>query len=240
MTNAKENAKEKKKQKLALQKKYGQRITIARQGREAFLQKDYISAQKKYYEYLGILTELNEVDDLFKLSPSMFDNKREVTEMLLVSHVYWEVARINERSPQLEKIYSKALSQFVKFTVNQPYQVLNAEMLRKYIKKNKRVTPKYETLNSAYQQIFVQSKKCYIATHCLGTSAPATLILRQFKKSLILMPGGTEFVRLYYKYSPKLIQFLEHNPNLDRFFQPIASTGLKVFASILKSSIFKR
>lgn len=240
MKSAKENAKEKKKQKIALQKKYGQRITIARQAREAFLQKDYISAQRKYYEYLGILSELNDIDDIFKLSPSMFDNKREVTEMLLVSHVYWEVARINETSPQLEKVFARALSQFVKFTVNQPYQVLNAEMLRKYIKKNRKVTQKYGQLNAAYQQIFVQSKKCYIATHCLGATSPWTQTLRQFKLWLLETPGGIHFVRFYYLFSPKLIRFLEAHPGLDRIIQPLFAVSLKGFASILKSSILKR
>ena len=240
MKSANENAKDKKKQKLALQKKYGIRITIARQAREAFLQKDYITAQRKYYEYLGILADLNEIEDIFKLSPSMFDNKREVTEMLLVSHVYWEIARINERSPQLEKVFQKALSQFVKFTTNQPYQVLNAEMLRKYIKKNKRVTPQYSTLNGAYQQIFVQSKKCFIATHSLGPDSHWTQTLREFKNFLLNKPGGLEFVRTYYLFSPKLIEFFQSHPKLDKIIQPLVRELLKGFALILKFSILKR
>ncbi len=240
MKESNENQKEKKKKKLALQKKYGTRITIARQGREAFLAKDYVGAQRKYNEYLGILSELNDIDDIFKLSPSMFDNKREVTEMLLVSHVYWEIARINEKSPQLEKVFYKALAQFVKFTVNQPYQVLNAEMLRKYIKKNKRVTPKYTVLNDAYQQIFVQSKKCFIATHCLGATSADTNTLREFKNLLIKSNIGIGFVRWYYLTSPKLIRFFEANPKIDRFAQPIISAPLKAFATILKYCIFKR
>ncbi len=240
MKESSENQKEKKKKKLALQKKYGTRITIARQGREAFLAKDYVGAQRKYNEYLGILSELNDIDDIFKLSPSMFDNKREVTEMLLVSHVYWEIARINEKSPQLEKVFYKALAQFVKFTVNQPYQVLNAEMLRKYIKKNKRVTTKYSVLNDAYQQIFVQSKKCFIATHCLGARSVETNTLREFKNLLIKSSIGMGFVRWYYLTSPKLIRFFEKNPKIDRFAQPIISAPLKAFATILKYCIFKR
>ena len=44
----KETEKEKQRRKLALNKKYGQRITIARQGRDAFMQKDFITATKKY------------------------------------------------------------------------------------------------------------------------------------------------------------------------------------------------
>ena len=145
-----------KKKKLALQKKYEQRITIARQGREYFSQKDYVNAAKKYNEYLGILAELNEVDEIYKLTPSMFDQKKQVTEMLLISHIYWELARVHEMTPKLQTAFNKCITQFVKFTANQPYQVLNAEMLRKYIKKNKNKTPQLGVLNHAYQQIFVQ------------------------------------------------------------------------------------
>ena len=48
---SKETQKEKSRRRLALQKKFGQRITIAKQGREAFLSKDYITATKKYYSH---------------------------------------------------------------------------------------------------------------------------------------------------------------------------------------------
>ena len=98
-----ESDKDKAKRKVQLQKKYGQRITIARQGRDAFMQKDYIGATKKYNEYLSILAQMNDQEDIYKLSPVMFDNKKEVTEMLLISHIYWEIARINEMTPKLQK-----------------------------------------------------------------------------------------------------------------------------------------
>lgn len=239
MTTAKEKQKEKKKQKLALQKKYGQRITIARQGRESFLQKDYVNAQKKYNEYLSILAELNDIEDIYRLSPAMFDSKREVTEMLLVSHVYWEIARINEMTPKLQKNFYKALSQFVKFTVNQPYQVLNAEMLRKYIKKNKNVTPQYPVLNDAYQQIFVQSKKCYIATHCFGATHPTTNIYRNLKDLLLEYPLGQKFIILYYETSPQFIQFITKHKLIGKWVHTPVKLTLYALAKILTKSILK-
>ena len=125
----------KQRQQINLQKRYGQRITTAKQGREYFLKKDYPNAVKKYHEYLGILSELNELEDIFQLGPKHFDPRKQVTEMLLISHVYWELSRTYEMIEKFQPQFDKSLNQFVRFTVNQPYQVFNAEMLRKYIKK---------------------------------------------------------------------------------------------------------
>ena len=226
----KENSKDNSKRRLALQKKYGQRITIARQGREAFLQKDYINASKKYSEYLGILADLKDLDDIYRLSPTHFDKKREITEMLLISHIYWEIARINETTPRLQKTYHKALSQFIKFTANQPYQVLNAEMLRKFIKKNKN-SPQLPSLNEAYSQIFVQSKKCYIASMSLGFDHEHTQTLRLFKLKILKFSIGRKFVEYYYRFSPSFVSYCERHVGfyriMDFFIKPTLITLAK-------------
>lgn len=235
-----EESKREKQKKLALQKRYGQRITIARQGREAFLQKDYITASKKYNEYLGILAESKDVDDIFKLTPAMFDQKAQVTELLLISHIYWEVSRINEMTPKLQKTFYKALSQFVKFTVNQPYQVLNSEMLRKYIKKNKRVSPQLGQLNQALSQIHVQSKKCFIATECFGFDHPITQDLRDFKKELLKWPLGNKAVELYYRTSNQIVESKSKKNLLAILFIFIIKTPLRLFAKFTQTSIFNR
>lgn len=235
----KETEKENGRRKAALQKKYTHRITIAKQGREAFQQKDYIAATKKYNEYLGILAELNDVDDVYKLSPAMFDNKKEVTEMLLISHVYWEISRINEMTPKLQKTYAKALSQFVKFTVNQPYQVFNAEMLRKYIKKNKNVSAQINLLNDAYQQIFVQSKKCYIATMCFTETHQTTQILRDFKQVILKYKYGRHFVANYYSVSSRLVSFCQTRPYLKNSINFFTRPLLTLLAKTLQQFILK-
>jgi hypothetical protein len=228
--NAKEISKEKQKRQLALGKKYGQRITIARQAREAFLQKDYINATKKYNEYLSILAQLKEIEDIYKLTPVMFDQKKEVTEMLLISHIYWEIARINEMTPRLQKVYTQALSQFVKFTANQPFQVLNAEMLRKYIKKNQKVTPQLGLLNDAYQQIFVQSKKCYVATMCFGQDHEYTNAIRSLKPVIREYRYGRKFIEYYYRYSPKLVYYSSKYPILKSIANFLTKKPLTILA----------
>lgn len=237
--NENTDAKVDKKRHLALQKKYNQRITIAKQGREFFAQKDYVNAAKRYNEYLAILSELNEVEDIYHLTPSMFDEKTQVTEMLLISHVYWDLSRVNEMTPKLQVAYNKCMKQFVRFTANQPYQVLNAEMLRKYIKKNKHKTPQLGVLNHTYSEIFVQSKKCYIATMCFGPNAIETNTLRHFKLKLLQLPFGEKLVSLYYFYSSKLVDACEERKVLRLTTTSFSKPILICFAYVLKRSILK-
>ncbi len=233
-----EDDKRDKAKKLALQKKFGQRITIARQGRDAFLGKDYITASKKYNEYLSILSETNDLPDIYQLSPTMFNQKTQVTELLLISHIFWELARIHEMTPKLQHTFTKCLKQFVRFTVNQPYQVLNAEMLRKYIKKNKN-SVQVAFLNDTLSQIFVQSKKCFIATYCYGEEHRITSQLRAFKLDLLDWPAGKAFVQTYYQYSSKLVEFCIEHKTVAKVIRSLFSPPLWLFAKFTQTSIFK-
>lgn len=238
-SESKESIKEKNRRKLSLQKKYSTRITIAKQGRESFLVKDYISATKKYTEYLAILAEMNEAEGIYSITPSMFDSKKHVTEMLLISHIYWELSRINEMTPKLQSNFQKTLNQFVKFTINQPYQVLNAEMLRKYIKKNKNVSRQIQSFNTAYQQIFVQSKSCYIATFCFGEGSEELSTLRNFKRVLVRSTLGLKFTEFYYRFSSSLVTKANQNNTMAKFFLLASKIPLQIFAKTLKHCIFK-
>lgn len=238
MARLSEEEKEKKRKEVVLNKKYGQRITIARQGRDAFAQKDFITASKKYNEYLSILANFNDIEDVFGLSPKMFDNKKDVTEMLLISHVYWDIARINEMTPKLHKNFSKAVSLFVKFTVNQPFQVYNAEMLRKYNKKNKN-SPCNAELVEAYQQIFVQSKKCFVATLCFGEEHQTTSTLRKLKAYLLKFSLGLKLVELYYNISSPLSSFCENNKVAKFFLTSTARPILTLLAKTIQISNIK-
>lgn len=231
---SKEEAKEKARRKLALQSKYTQRITIAKHGREMFLGKDYVGAARKYAEYLGILSELNELEDIYQLAPSMFDDKKDLTEMLLISHVYWELSRIYEMTPKLQKSYEKSLKQFIRFTINQPYQVLNSEMLRKYIKQNKNVSRQITALEKAFSQIQVESKKCFIATHAFGEEHWVTAELRLFKKNMLSGANGTRLVSTYYSISSRMVKLVETKRSLAPILRHLSTTPLMLCALTLK------
>ncbi len=239
MTTKEEDKKEQQRRVL-LQRKFGQRITIARQGREAFLAKEYVICMHKYLEYLTIVSDSRDVEDIYALSPSDFDDKTQLSELLLISHIYWEMARINEMTPKLQANFQKCLSQFVKFTINQPYQVLNAEMLRKYNKMNAKRSRFATKYSEAYSEIFVQSKKCFIATECFGYDHPHTNNLRVFKNELLQWPFGEVLVATYYKSSPLMIKKLHQIALLETLKKYLVVPFLTFFSLFTETSIFKR
>jgi len=228
---------EEKRKKLTLQKRYAGRITVAKIGREAFLARDFVTATRKYNEYLGIIADIQEKSSIFHLAPEKFDKTREVTEMLFISQIYWELARVYEMTPKLQEGFHKSLDQFVRFTINQPYQVLNAEMLRKYIKKNKYRSKQIVALEKAYAKIFVQSKKCFIATHTFGENHPITNELRHFKAWLLSKKYGQHLVASYYRFSSPLVDFLDQSPKFSLFFKFVTAPLLFTFSKLIKPFI---
>ncbi len=240
MSDTKEESREERQKKLTLQKQFSKRITVARQGREAFLEKDYVSCMRKYNEYLKILADTKEVDDIFKLNPSLFGDETQISELLLISHIYWEMARIYEMTPKFQANFQKSLNQFIKFTINQPFQVLNAEMLRKYIKINGKKSRHVKLYSESYSQILIESRKCYIATICFGDIHPTTDRLRIFKDELSNWPLGLELIALYYKYSTKFVLFLEKHFLIKKVSKAILGPILLSFSILTQTSIFKR
>lgn len=220
--------------KIQLQKRYSHRITIAKAGREAFLEKKYVHASKHYHEYLTILAERYQKANYYQLGPELFDPEKEMTEMLLVSQVFWDMSRIYEMTPKLSQAFHKCLNQFVRFTINQQYQVLNAEMLRKYIKKNKKRSTQISSLEKAYSQIFIESKKCFIATHSLGETHPVTGELRLFKQKLQTRSCGPKLIEIYYRISSPLVEFLNKKPLFSRIFKAFTAPFLIAFSKLIK------
>lgn len=235
-----EEEKKEHQRKLQLQKKLSERITIARQGREAFLAKDYVNCMQKYLEYLTIISQSREIEDIYSLKPSDFDDTTQLSELLLISHVFWEMARINEMTPKLQANFQRCLSQFVKFTVNQPYQVLNAEMLRKYNKANAKRSRFADKYSEAYSAIFVQSRKCFIATECFGEEHHHTNSLRVFKNELLQWPYGEAIVAFYYRTSPLFVNKVRASKSLSLVKDFVILPLLTFFSLFTETSIFKR
>ncbi|HXH31997.1 MAG TPA: hypothetical protein VNJ01_14400 [Bacteriovoracaceae bacterium] len=196
--------------KLLLKHKYINRITVTRFGKECMDAGDYAGALKRYVEYMEIMTEVKEVKDIFSIRPQHFDPKKDLTELLMISHVYFEMARIYDAVPKYHEKAQQCLEQFVVFSANQPFQVINSELVRKSIKKS--VFKNQEIFRKAYQDIFVQSKKCYVVTFCLGPEHKVTQEFRAFKDVLLDYQVGQQLVGIYYRYSSNAVDRWQDNP----------------------------
>lgn len=204
---------------IVLNHRFEHRITVARFGKESMDAGNYANALLKYNEYFRIMADVKQVKDAYSLTPKNFDPKKDLSEMLMMSHLYFEMARIYDASPRFTEEAKKCVDQFVLFSIDQPYQVINSELARKSLRKRSFKNPKF--FRDAYEQIFVKSKRCYIVTFCYGDTHPITNQYRQLKDLLLEYKAGQELVRIYYSYSSRAVETWKGN-----FF-------MKVFAKII-------
>ena len=222
---------------IKLKHKYENRITIARHGKECLDNGDYGNALKKFMDYFHIMAEIKEIRDHYDLRVAMFDPKKELTEMLMISHLYFEMARMYDAVPKFKQDVAKCLEQFVIFTANQPYQVVNSELVRKYLKKSNFKNP--DLFRNAYQQIYVQSKKCYIVTFCYGNDHRITKECREFKDWLLKYALGQQVVRHYYRISSEAVPVCERNFFLRHTTRFFVRPALLLFSKVILPAILK-
>jgi hypothetical protein len=201
---------EERERRLKLKHKFSTRITKVKFGKQFLVANHYTGALKHFLEYMHIMAEVKEVDDIYQLHPKMFNQSKDITEMLMISHLFFEMAKIYDAIPKFHDDCRKCLQLFVLFSANQPFQVVNSEMCRKNIKK--RSFKLEEDFRLSYQQIYVQSKKCYVVTFCLGDAHPVTHQCREFKDRLLEHPAGFSLVRTYYRFSSVAVERWGHSP----------------------------
>ena len=229
-----EEAQEKKLKK-AIAVRYKQRLAIVKEAKESLAKKDFYNAIIKYNQYLNILADFKGIDAA-QLSPKHFDAARDVSELLLISHVYWDLTIIYDQTPKLEKEFHKSLSKFVEFTVGFKYQPLNSTIIKRYIRKQG--IGHLKDFKEANKHIFIQSKKCFVATFAFGEEHEATKTLRLFKeKKLNNHPCGPKVIEIYYTYSPLIIYFLEKNKIMCFLGKMISRIILLPFASFIRRYI---
>lgn len=222
---------------IKLKYRYETRITTARHGKESLTAGDYGNALKKFTEYLSTMAEIKEVKDIYSLRAGQFDPKREITEMLMMSHIYFEMARLYDAVPRFKQDTVKCLEQFTHFSANQPYQVVNSELVRKYLKKSNFKNP--DLFRNAYQQIYVQSKKCYVVTFCYGDNHQVTRECREFKDWLLNYTVGQQIVRHYYRFSSEIVPLCENNFFLRVSTRLFIKPALLLFSKIILPVILR-
>ena len=231
-------AREERERMLILKHKMDNRITTTRHGKESLDSGDYGGAIRKFNEYLLTIAEAKGATNIYGIKVHQFDPQKDLTEMLMISHVYFEMARIYDASSKFQEDSQKCLEQFVHFSANQPYQVVNSELVRKYLKKS--VFKNHENFRNAYQQIYVQSKKCYVVTFCYGNSHPVTQDYRALKDVLLESQWGREFVRLYYKASSDIVPTWSDSKIMRFIGRYFFAPTLLLFSKTLLRLILKR
>lgn len=179
------------------------RLELARAGISAYQRRRLGEAVTHFANYIKILEEIKEVRE-GGLLPTHFDLKKDLPELLMISGVYWDLAKLYDRtrSPQKYKEFLHFVEKYVAFSKGMPFQHLCAEAVRKYLSGDKPVHR--DAFKNAYRVLSVE--KCFVATAVAEELSPVTLpTLRKFRDE-ILAPTklGRIFIRLYYWAGPEL------------------------------------
>ena len=215
-----------------LEGKYKQRFTIAKEGKAALNRRDYRMMIYRYSEYLKIMADTFEVQTIYDLKPAFFDTKKDVAELLLISQIYWELAKVYDGSSKSKDKLELCLKQFIRFTIGMQFQGLNTEIIRKELKRRK--FRNKELMLKCLEGIYKESGGCYVATY-FEADLQTLKTLRNFKSSYLnKSKWGQKFIYYYYEFSPELIHFFNLYPLFKNMFQIPISFFIKSFPFILR------
>lgn len=219
-------------------KQYKERLKLLRKGQEYSQNDDIPKSVECYSQYLNALAAYFKIEEP-QLHPKLFDQEKDIAEILLISHVYWDLAKAYDRSPRLAGECVRCLDQFVKFTVGFKYQYVNARMLKSYMRK--RIAHHPKAFKDTYERIQVESKGCFIATDLYGENHIVTCDLRSFKTNIQHQKLGLFFIDFYYQSLCPLFFFLKrHCPQvISPLFEGVVKTSVS-FSLFIVRQLFLR
>jgi hypothetical protein len=187
------------------------RLGLASKGASAYATKNLGEAAQSFMAYIKILEDMKGVPQ-GGLSPANFDRKTDLSEMMLVSGVYWELTKLYDRtaSPEKQAEFRKHLGKYIQFSKGMPYQTMCSEHMRKYIQASQALHRK--EFKDAYKLIAIS--KCFVATELIEYIGAETLPdLRSFRDQVLKESGaGRKFVARYYRSGPMIAERVSHWP----------------------------
>ncbi len=182
------------------------RIAIARKGMAQYEDAKFGEALHTFREYLAILEHHHSVP-AGGLRPSIFDAKKEAGELLLISGIYWDLAKIYDRIKGKQLDLRLSLNKFYEFSAGRPHVILASEAMRRYIASDK-CTNK-EDFKNTHRLLRNTLTKCFIASAVFGPLSPEVAVLQQFRDQRLLpWAPGRAFIAFYYRISPPVARAL--------------------------------
>jgi hypothetical protein len=212
------------------------RIDLARSGIAAYKKGAMVEAVRAFHQYLRIVEEIKDVIE-GGLTPTHFDMKSELPEVLMISGIYWDLVKIYDRtkSASSQREFFHFMEKYIAFSRGMPFQPVCAESLRKYIQNEK---PFHRTeFKNAYHILSIS--KCFIATSLVDVTQSATLpTLRKFRDQVLKKSKlGRQFVALYYRHAPPIAERVNLWPHSIRF---LLGKGLDFFSLLVSFTLVKQ
>ncbi len=206
------------------------RIDLAQAGVRHYEMRKMAEAVKSFQSYLHILEDWKNVSE-GRLTPQLFNVKDDVAELLLISGIYWDLAKLYDRTKSKEALFKHYMDKYVLFTKGMPYQTVCMETMRKYIGNDKPIH-KAEFRN-AYKAL--GGSNCFVATALIDVTEDGTLPkLQAFRDQVLLRSRvGRVSVRAYYWGGPYLAKVTDRAPETIR---RLMGRGLDLLAKRLSRS----
>jgi hypothetical protein len=187
------------------------RLEVAAKGANAYAAKNLGDAARQFMSYIKILEDMKGVPP-GGLSPAHFDKKDNISELMLISGVYWELTKLYDRTTSAEKQaeFKRYLGKYIQFAKGMPYQNMCAEHLRRYLKAGQAMHK--AEFKHAYG--LIAASKCFVATELVEYVEGETLVdLRKFRDEILKQNGvGRKFVAWYYRNGPTLAKYVSQWP----------------------------
>jgi hypothetical protein len=146
------------------------------------------------------------------LTLDLFDKDKDLYEIVLLSGIYWDIAKLYDKAKRLDqkKELALALQKYVTFSKGMPFQPLSGEALRRYLGSGK--CKHRVEFKAAYTAL--TGEKCFVATSLLDVTDPMTIVrLRNFRDGTLRKSSvGRFLVAVYYRNSPRLVRTLDRAP----------------------------
>jgi len=192
------------------------RIELVGRGVSSYSEKDLAQAANAFKGYIKVLEDLKGAPS-GGLSPSHFNAKEDLPELMLLSGVYWDLVKLYDRTRSADRYaeFKSYLSKYIQFTKGMKYQTMAAETMRKYIQAKRPVH--LNDFKDAYKVI--QLSKCFIATELVEYLHVDTIpVLRDFRNEVLeKSQPGRGFIAWYYGTGPKIANRMSKAPRWVRF-----------------------
>lgn len=183
------------------------RVSLVKKGHALMSNKLYSEAAVSYEKYLKVLELVFDCKP-GHLTPESLKESAKTAELTIIVGAYWDLLRIYDASDQYSKRQKHAALQLAKF-IN--YTPIYPDIMKKaavYVKQAKHP----EIVKTFISNAKKKRTRCFVATSAFEAPVSAEVQFLRIYRDQVLKNSfwGRKFTLFYYKVSPAIAAFLDH------------------------------
>lgn len=183
------------------------RVPLVRQGQALMANKQYNEAAAAYEKYIRVLELIFDCQP-GTLSPESLKESAKTAELTVIVGAYWDLLRIYDNTDSQidqQKNAATQLAKFINYTPVYPDIMKRAEVFVRQARHP-------DVVRSFISTARKKRSRCFIATSAFQSPASLEVQLLRIYRDQVLKQNfwGRRFVAIYYKFSPAVANFLDH------------------------------